>query len=295
MRAGPVFLYVVGIAIFCAMDAVMKKLVETNPAVMATFWRYVSAILFTGMFWLHAGRPRITAEMLPVHLLRGAILAVSATSFFWSLSVLPLAQAVTIAFVAPLLIPPIAALVLKERMQAGSVAAGLVGFAGVVVAVGFDPGAWTGTQLKGVAAVLVSALTYAVTIVLMRMRAARDGPAVLSLLGAIVPAAVLGPVMLATVPPAAILPQGESWLWVLAAGATGAVALQFIARAYARAEAQALAPFEYTALIWAGLYGWLFFAEPVSVQTWAGAAIIAGACLWQARRQAVPTPSSPAA
>jgi S-adenosylmethionine uptake transporter len=75
---------------------------------------------------------------------------------------------------------------------------------------------------------------------------------------------------------------------VLAAGLSGAVALQFIARAYARAEAQLLAPFEYTALFWAALFGWAFFGEGVSVRTLAGAAIIIAACLWQARRQPQP-------
>ncbi len=230
--------------------------------------------------------------MLPVHLLRGCILAVSATLFFWSLGVLPLAQAVTIAFIAPLLIPPIAALVLKERLQGGSVVAGLAGFAGVLVAVGFDPDAWTGEQLRGVAAVLVSALSYAVSVVLMRLRAARDGAATLSLLGALVPAVALAPLVALTAGSGGWLPAGRDWLLVLGAGASGAVALQFIARAYARAEAQVLAPFEYTALGWAALFGWLFFGEPVSLRTWAGAGIIAAACLWQARRAAaVPAPS----
>jgi S-adenosylmethionine uptake transporter len=296
MRAGPVLLYVIGIAVFCAMDGFMKQLVAGNPAVMATFWRYAGAILFTGLIWLQAGRPAITREMLPVHMLRGGIIAVSATLFFWSLGVLPLAQAVTIAFIAPLLIPPIAALLLKEQMQRGSVLAGIAGFAGVLVAVGLDPDDWTNEQLRGVAAVLVSALAYAVSVVLMRLRAARDGAATLSLLGAIFPALAIAPVLGLTVAPTDWLPDGSDWLLVLAAGACGAIALQFIARAYARAEAQVLAPFEYTALGWAALFGWLFFDEPVSPRTWAGAAIIGAACLWQAQRaSAVPTPSSPAA
>lgn len=295
MRAGPVLLYVIGIAIFCAMDAVMKLLVSGNPAVVATLWRYLSAIFFTGLIWIGAGRPRITREMLPVHAVRGAVLALSATLFFWALGVLPLAQAVTIAFIAPLLIPPIASLMLKERMQSGSVIAGLAGFAGVVIAVGFDPSTLSREKLLGVGAVLVSALTYALTVVLMRMRAAKDGPAVLSLLGALFPALALLPFALLVGPPGDIVPKGETWLWVGLAGLFGAVALQFLARAYARAEAQVLAPFEYTALVWAALYGWLFFAEPVSPRTWAGAVVIAAACLWQTRRQIVEAPSNPAA
>ena len=295
MRLGPVLLYLVGMSMFCAMDAVMKLLVKENPALMATFWRYVMAALFTFGFWVQAGRPPITRAMLPVHLLRGAIIALSAFLFFWSLAVLPLAQAVTLAFVAPLMVPPLASLILKERMQAGSVLAGLAGFAGVLIAVGFDPDAWSGTQLLATAAVLVSAATYALSVVLMRMRAARDGPAVLSLLGAIIPAAILLPFNLLLLPPAAIMPRGEDWLWVLLAGLFGAIALQFVARAYAGAQAQLLAPFEYTALFWAALFGWLFFAEAVEPRTWAGAAIIAAACVWQARRTRMEAPSSPAA
>lgn len=295
MRARPVLFYIIGIAVFCAMDAVMKLLVESHSAVVATLWRYLSAIFFTTLIWIGSGRPRITREMLPVHVLRGGVIALSATLFFWALGILPLAQVVTIAFVAPLLIPPIASMVLKERMQQGSIVAGLVGFAGVLVAVGFDPASLSREKLMGVAAVLVSAMTYAFTVVLMRMRAAKDGPAVLSLLGALFPAMAILPLALLVGPAADIVPRGETWLWILLAGAFGAIALQFLARAYAQAEAQFLAPFEYTALVWAALFGWVFFSEPVSLRVWAGAAIIAGACLWQTRQQAPVAPGKPAA
>lgn len=296
MRAGPIILYIIGIAIFCAMDVVMKLLVADNSAIVATLWRYLSAIFFTGLIWIGSGRPRITREMLPVHMFRGGVLALSATLFFWSLGILPLAQAVTIAFIAPLLIPPIASLILKERMQSGNILAGIIGFVGVVIAVGFDPTTLSREKLLGVGAVLVSAMTYALTVVLMRMRAAKDGPAVLSLLGALFPALAILPFAFLVGPASDIVPKGETWLWVLLAGFFGAVALQFLARAYARVEAQVLAPFEYTALVWAALFGWLFFAEPVSLRVWAGAAIIAGACLWQTRQQPAPiAPSNPAA
>jgi S-adenosylmethionine uptake transporter len=295
MPGGPVLLYVIGVAVFCAMDAVMKHLVAGHPVVLATVWRYLAAIVFILPFWFREGRPPITREMLPINALRGATIALSAFLFFWGLSVLPLAEAVTIAFIAPLMIPPLAALFLGERMQAGNVAAGLIGFTGVLVAVGVDPSAIGADRLLGVAAVLLSAFTYALTIVITRLRAAKDGPSVLSLLGAIFPLCFLSPFLIWQVPAAQWLPRGIDWLWVGLAGLTGAIALQFIARAYARSEAQLLAPFEYTALFWAALFGWLFFSEPVSLRTWAGAAIIIAACLWQARRQAVPAPSSPAA
>lgn len=276
--------YVIGIAFFCGMDAVMKHLVGHHPAVMATFWRYAFALPFILPFWLREGRPPVSREMLPVHLVRGLMIALSATLFFWSLGVLRLAEAVTIAFIAPLMIPPLASLVLKERMQAGNLVAGVMGFIGVLVAVGLDWQEMAPDRLLGVAAALIAAATYALGIIFTRMRAAKDGPSILSILGAIIPMLMIAPFAMVLVPPAGWLPTLETLPWFIMAGVTGAVALQFIARAYARAEAQVLAPFEYTALLWASLFGWAFFQEPVALNTWAGAAIIIAACLWQTRK-----------
>ncbi|MFN3370767.1 MAG: DMT family transporter [Sphingomonadaceae bacterium] len=299
MRAGPILIYVAGVAVFCVMDALMKALVQTNPVVMASFWRYIFALPFIALFWWRDGRPPITAAMLPVHAVRGLFIAASAALFFLSLKLLPLAEAVTVAFVAPLMIPPLAALLLGERLAPASLIAGLVGFAGVLVAAApaDSSGLADRDRLLGVGAALTAALTYAIQIVLLRKRAAADGPSVISLLGAVLPALYLLPLMLMTSAPAALLPAAHDLGLFAAAGLAGAVALQLIARAYARAEAQLLAPFEYTALVWAALIGWVAFAEPVAPRTWAGAAIIALACLWQARRQPVsaPAPATPAA
>ncbi|MFN7175586.1 MAG: DMT family transporter [Thermaurantiacus sp.] len=296
MRAGPVPVYLAGMALFCGMDAVIKHLVGTNPVVMVTFWRYVVAVVFTLPFWWRAGSPPVRREMLPVHALRGALIAASAFLFFWSLNRLTLAEAVTIAFVAPLMVPPLASAILGERVKLGNVWPALLGFGGVLVAAGgLGVERLTEERITGIIAVLVSALLYAITVVLLRARAARDGPELVSLLGATIPAVILLPFVAFTVPGEAILPGRADAAWFLAAGFLGALALQLMARAYAGAEAQRLAPFEYTAFGWAALFGWLFFAEPLAAATMAGAAIIVAACLWQARREAIPTPTSPAA
>lgn len=289
MRGRPILNYCIGIAVFCAMDAVMKALVSSNPAVAATFWRYLAALPFILLFWWREGRPSIRRDMWLPHLVRGGFIAAAAFLFFWSLTILPLAEAVTFAFIAPLLIPPMGALFLKERMEAKSGLAAVAGFAGVLVAVGSDLSAIPGERLAGVVAVLLSAFSYAASIILLRARAESDGPSMVSLLGAIIPAALLAPFVVAL--PDQRLPSPPDLPLVLAAGLSGAVALQFIARAYARAEAQLLAPFEYTALFWAILFGWAFFGEGVSGRTLAGATIIIAACLWQARRKPQPVPA----
>ncbi len=297
-QARPVLLFVLGVALFSAMDAAMKELVAVrgHPALAATFWRYVAALPVILLFWWRAGRPAVRASGLPLHILRGAVIAASAVLFFRALAVLPLAEAVALAFVAPLMIPPLAALLLRERLAPASLAAGSAGFLGVAVATGLDPAEIPSERRLGIAAVLASAFLYALAIVLTRRLAPRDGPSVVSLLGAVVPALVLLPPLLLTVPgPARLPPAGDAGL-VLAAGLFGAVALQLIARAFAQAEAQRLAPFEYTALLWAALFGFALFSEPLTGRTAAGAAIIAAACLWQARRAAAaPAPSLPVA
>jgi S-adenosylmethionine uptake transporter len=281
---GPALVYVTGIAFFCAMDAFMKALVADNSALSSTFWRYAAALIFVLPFWWHEGFPPIRREMLPIHGLRAVIGSVSAVAFFWALTIIPLAEAVTIAFIAPLLIPPFAALLLKERMEARNLLAGAAGFLGVLVAVGFEPVSLSPERLLGVAAVLGSATAYALVIVITRLRAARDGPSVLTLLNAAFSALILGCLLAASEPPGAWVPEGREILLVAGVGLTGAVALQLIARAYAGAEAQRLAPFEYTALFWAALFGYAVFGEPVPLRTFAGAAIIIAACLWQLRR-----------
>jgi S-adenosylmethionine uptake transporter len=120
-----------------------------------------------------------------------------------------------------------------------------------------------------------------VSIVMMRSRAARDGPEVVSLLGAAFPLAWLAlPLAISGGP---VVPPLADAGMVLLAGLLGTLALQFYARALALAEAQVMAPFEYTAFFWAALWGWAAFDEGVSWATAAGAAVIAAACLWSAR------------
>ena len=75
---------------------------------------------------------------------------------------------------------------------------------------------------------------------------------------------------------------------VFGAAALGFASLMLLSWAYARAEAQYLAPVEYTAFVWAVLFGVLIFAEPVRPLTVAGAAMIVAACLFAARRRPAP-------
>jgi S-adenosylmethionine uptake transporter len=269
----------VAIALLCAMDGVIKHLVATNDALVVTLGRYVFGAMFALVIWQRSGSPSLTREMWKAHAVRGVVIAISASLFFWCVSVLPLAELITICFVAPLLIPFVARAVLAEKIRPRSIIAGLVGFAGVVVAsVGTRFDAMDPERLLGVAGAIGSAVTYALSITLLRGRAGKDGAAVVGVLSSVIPGAIIAlpTALTGDLPPASDLPA------FLALGAFAAAGMWFFARAYANAEAQVLAPLEYTALIWAAIIGYAFFAEVPHPQVWAGAVVIIGACLWGA-------------
>jgi len=264
------------------MDVIVKYLGATTPIPVITLARYVTGTMLALAVWHWQGRPRITRAMLPLHLLRGGFIASMAFAFYWSLQHLPLAEAITLSFIAPLLVPPFAAIALAEKMQPRALAAGALGFAGVLVTVEGAPD-FSGDRLLALGAVLYAAVAYAASAVVLRARAAADGATIVTLMGAAIPMLILSPIAFtATMPEASVL----GWFGLL--GLIGTIGMQLLSRAYARIEAQALAVMEFTALPWAALFGWLVFAEPVRPQVWIGAAIIRAACIWASRGETRP-------
>jgi drug/metabolite transporter (DMT)-like permease len=266
-----------GVAFLCMMDAAVKYLALRHGVLVTTFARYAAGLLVATVVWAMAGRPSLPKGGWPLNLLRGGLIAVMALAFFWSITQLPLALVLTITFVAPLLMPPMAALFLKEPMQARFVGAGLIGFVGVLVAAGGMPDL-AGTRLLAVLAALFAAVCYAGSAIVLRARAAADGAVLVTLVSALVPAAILSPI--AFLAPLPALPE---WGGLLVLGILGNIGVQLLARGYAALEAQASAVLEFTGLPWAALFGWLLFGEALAPTTLAGAAIIMLAVAWSAR------------
>ena len=270
-----------GIAALCVMDALVKYLALRHGAPLTTLGRYASGTVIALMVWHWQGRPGLAPGGLKAHLLRGALIALMALSFFWAITQLSLSLALTLAFVGPLLVPPLAALFLKEPMQPRFVVAGLIGFVGVLVAAGGVPDL-AGTRLLAVLAAVGAALLYGLAALVLRARAAADGDTVITLMGALVPALLLSPALLPALQGDVAL--GWTDLALMAAlGLIGNIGVQLLARGYVHLEAQVSAVMEFSGLPWAALLGWLCFDEAVSPATLLGAAIIAGACIWAAR------------
>jgi S-adenosylmethionine uptake transporter len=134
--------------------------------------------------------------------------------------------------------------------------------------------------LLGIAAIIASALCYAVNIVLMRRQALAAKPLEINFFQCVT---VMALWLLAV--PLAGLPAwpGSEWIWVVVACLLSTSGTLLFAWGYARGPASYLAVTEYSGFLWASLMGWLVFRERVSPTTLAGAILIIGGCLIAAR------------
>ena len=142
----------------------------------------------------------------------------------------------------------------------------------------------------GIGAMFVSTLLYAYNFIIIRRQAQVAGPLEIATFHSGVSGVVLlslAPFYWETPPGEALLPLGIAAVLTV----SGAFA---IAWAYARAEANALVPTEYSGFVWAALFGWLFFREGVTLPTLAGTALIVAGC-WIAARAPRPAPVGPVA
>ena len=278
-----------GIALFSGMDAVMKQLTLAIGVYNAIFWRQIAGALFGGVAFFGTKGRWPAWPVMRIHLIRGLVSAVMGLLFFWGLARVPLAQGVALAFVAPLIALYLAALILKEQIARRAVFASLFGFAGVLVILAAQAGGRAGPEaLQGSLAILCSATLYAYNIILMRQQAQVAGPLEI----AFFQSAIVSCCFLVAAPFLAVVPPLSDLHAILGAAALAFASLMLLSWAYARAEAQYLAPVEYTAFVWAVLFGVLIFAEPVRPLTVLGAAMIVAACIFAARRTKATDPTT---
>lgn len=273
------------IAVYSAMDAAMKFASLAIGAYSATFWRSVLGIALGLPLWLGEGARRPARRVLILHLKRGMLTAAIATTFFYGLVRLPLAEAIAVSFIAPLVALALAALLLGERIGREAIGASLMGLAGVaVITWGQSANANAHPEAAlGIAAVLVSACLYAWSLVLLRQQSQVAKPAEVALFQSVFAALFL----LLGAPWMLIVPGPEAWASVGISGVLMIVAAMLASWAYGRAETQALVPYEYTAFLWAALIGWVAFAEALTWTTLAGAALIVAGCWIAAPRKRI--------
>lgn len=269
-----------GIATFSVMDVAMKSASLATGVYTALLLRCAIGSAIMLPIWLVGGGRWPAWPTLRVHLIRSAVSAAMATLFFWGLVRTPIAEAIALSFIAPLIALYLASVLLGEKIERRATAASLLGLAGVAV-IAFAPGppadslGATPRSPAGIAAILASAVLYAWNLILQRQQAQAADPREI----AFFQNAIVGVLLSVAAPWFFTVPELPTLGTIVLAAVLVTVSLVMLAWAYARAEAQVLLPLEYTAFVWAALFGWLWFGERVTTATLAGAALIVGACL----------------
>jgi len=276
------------VAALSIMDAVMKHLVLAIGIIAVSVWRAAANMAISAALYLPGSKTWPSRSNLKIHVWRSVIVVVMAFLFFWGIGRVPLAQAIALTFIAPLIALLLAAIVLDEHIGSRSIAGSAVAFAGVLVIVlGQARANASPDVLLGTAALIGSALCYAVNIVLMRRQALTARPLEINFFQCLT---ILAIWILAL--PLVGLPQwpGGQWLWIAVAATLSTSGTLLFAWAYARGEASYLSATEYSGFLWASALGWLVFREPVSLHTLAGAALIVLGCFVAARRMITEPP-----
>jgi S-adenosylmethionine uptake transporter len=292
----PILVALTGLACFSVMDGVMKAASTAIGPYGAMFWRNLLGALFMAPIWLNArrraglrGLPGV--DVLKLHLLRSAVAGTMAVLFFYGVVRTPLAESIALSFLAPLIALYLAAVMLGEQVGPRAVAGSVLALGGVgVIAAGKFGGHYEPEAIKGLAAILVSAVLYAWNLVLQRRQAQVAGPEEIAFFQTFLIFVLLG---------------AGAWWWagtptpvvwgelaVSAVLSTGS--LMLLGWAYAREEAKVLVPLEYTAFVWAAMVGWVGFGEALTWRTLAGVVLIVAGCLIASRQEPAPRIAEPA-
>ena len=280
-RLPAILLICAGTLCLVISDAASKWLVERYAPLQILFVRCLIALPVAALLvTVIVGPGALRSHRPGVHLLRGALSVLATLAFIWSLGRLPLAEATALMFVAPLFLALLAVPILGERPRRADAVALGIGLIGMLLIV--RPG--TAAFQPAALAALLAALLYALTMIAGRWIDPRDSVWTVLVYVPLVSLALCA------------FTLGQDWpgreagdaLAFAVSALCGTLGVTLLTQSFRMAPAALVAPFEYTALIWASLLGWTLFGAAPSVWTWAGAAVIAAGSLgmtWVERRR----------
>lgn len=267
---------ILGIGVLSVMDAIVKGLAASVTTWEIVFLRYLFGTAFALPGFLAGERRLPPLATIRAHFLRACAVVVTAFSFFYALGTLPLAVCLALSFTSPIMIALLARASLGERPGKGVLLAIAVGFAGVLTVLLGELQRSGSATVLGILAATTAALSYAIAMVSLKARAARDRIGTIVLLQNAFAAVLIAPL-------AFLFWSGEGVArigWFALVGLLGTIGHVALTWAYRHADASRLGAIEYTAFLWAVGLGFVFFGEIPSLATLAGAAlIVAGALL----------------
>lgn len=288
------------IVVLTLMDAGIKLLTARYGTPQILVMRYsagflVGMVIFAGLF----AKERIALPgwaSLKRSFQRASVVTIVAGCFFYALSVIPLAEATAIAFTAPLYIAILGWIILKEPVAGNTWIAIIIGLIGVgiISSTAMGEQALSGA-LSGYVAAAIASFAYAAALIMTRLHAASDPvPTMITVqagFSALLTLPFLGLTMMGfALDGRPFLVPDSSTLWlVLGIGFLGTTGHLFMAYGFKHAHANKLGPLEYTSLIWAVFYGFVFFGEVPGLRMLIGSALIVAGTMLVMRKGKVGT------
>jgi len=276
-----------GMIIVPVMDAIAKILGSQMSPVQITWGRFAFQFVFMGIaILLTLGPAALRSKQTGIHLVRGILLAIATTFFFFSLQYLPLANAIAIFFVQPMILTLLSALVLGETIGWHRRIAVTTGFIGALIIIRPGGHAFTYAALLPLAA----AAFFASYLALTRFVANVDHPLTMQFTSAVGAAlivtlalAVGHSIGLTNFQPS--LPDATQWGLLAAIGLVAAVGHLLVVIAINRAPTSLLAPFSYAEIVSATVLGYFVFNEWPDNYTWLGIAVIVASGMYVLYRE----------
>lgn len=263
---------------FVIMKGLVRYLGGAGYPVPEIVWaRYAFHLVFIMAFFPRRVSTLLVSTRKGMQILRSVLMLGATVCMFFALSVMPLADAVAIGFITPLLVVGLSVAILEERVGVRRWSAVTTGFVGMLIII--RPGA--GTMQWAALLPVAMAVFYAFYLIVTRLIRESADP-----LNALFYTALVGALAASLVLPFHWrTPTPVDGLLMAGTGFFGAIGHYAVIKAYEIVEVSAVAPFSYTELIWATLVGFLAFGDFPDAWTFAGAAIIIGAGLYVIHRE----------
>ena len=282
-----IVLMLLSMAVLSVMDAIMKELTAYYPSLQIATLRGLVSLPFVvaWILWQRRGIATLLRVRWGWHVARGVLAVLMLTSFIYAISTMPLSEAYTLFFVAPLMITALSVPLLGEQVGWRRWAAVLVGFGGVLIVM--RPG-FVAINLATVA-VLVGATCYALNAICVRILGRTDSTAAMSFWFMAFVAIGAGVLAMPDWQDVRLADTG----WLIGMGISGALGQVLITEAFRCAPVSVIAPFEYSTLLWGVLLDvaiWGVLPGPI---VFVGAAVIVGSGLYLIHRERRPPVVTP--
>ena len=272
-------LMILATVLFSIMHASIKFMSTSMHPFVIAFFRNLFGLLVIAPWFIKYGLKPLKTNRIKLHMARSFFNVIAMLSFFYSLSIAPLADVASLAFTAPLFASILAVIFLKEIVGFKRGIAIIFGFIGALIVI--DP-VYSSIN-NGHILVLLSASVWSVSLIIIKILGRTESSVTITSYMVII-----------MIPLSAIaayfyweLPTLKDLFYLMVIGVCGTGAQMLLAQALRQGDTSIIMPFDFLKLIWAVGIGYLFFFEVPSLNTWIGSIVIFLSTLYIAYRERV--------